>query len=301
MIVMVIWKQRFLERYKNLTDLDEFLKYSLKPLRKSIRVNILKTTVNEIKTRFKRYDLESIPWCREGFYLKGQAIGNTLEHFLGYIYLQEAASMIPPLILNPKEDDMVLDMCASPGSKTTQLAAMMKNKGLIIANDNKIDRLKALTINLRRCGVSNTITTLMEGYWFNQKFDKILLDVPCSGTGAIRKSPRTIQIWNPGVIKKLSGLQKKLIYTAFNCLKENGILVYSTCSVEPEENEAVIDSLLNKFDDVKLEKINLNIKRSEPILNFNNKEFNSEIKKCLRIWPQDNDTEGFFVVKIKKT
>tara|TARA_Y100000031_G_scaffold147911_1_gene183505 strand:+ start:498 stop:923 length:426 start_codon:yes stop_codon:yes gene_type:complete len=135
------WKQKFLDRYEKLTDLDEFVDISSKPLRKSLRVNTLKTNVKEIKSRFKDHNLEKIPWCKEGFWLKGQVIGNTLEHFLGYIYLQEAASMIPPIVLDPK-DEIVLDMCASPGSKTTQLSSLMKNKGLIVANDININRLK---------------------------------------------------------------------------------------------------------------------------------------------------------------
>ena len=133
------------------------------------------------------------------------------------------------------------------------------------------------------------------------ELDRILVDAPCSGTGTIRKSLKTLRIWNPNMVKRLSITQKQLIETAFNTLKQNGILVYSTCSLEPEENEAVIDFLLNKYKNAKLEEIKLsNIKRSTPILEFNNNKYNNEIKKCLRIWPQDNDTEGFFVAKIKK-
>ncbi|MBM3200706.1 tRNA methyltransferase, partial [Candidatus Woesearchaeota archaeon] len=140
------WKQQFVERYKLLTDVDKFMECSEKPLRKSVRVNTLKTSVKEMK---QRMSLQQTPWCGEGFWLEGEAIGNLPEHFLGYIYLQEAASMIPPEVLQPKEDDLVIDLCASPGSKTTQAAAMMKNKGLIIANDNQISRLKPLQINLQ--------------------------------------------------------------------------------------------------------------------------------------------------------
>ncbi len=294
------WKEKFLSRYRELTNLDEFLAYSSRPLRKSIRVNTLKTGVKEIKSRLKDYNPKQIPWCKEGFWLKGKAIGNTLEHFLGYIYLQEAASMIPPLVLEPK-NEIILDMCAAPGSKTTQIAALMKNKGIIVANDPSIERLKPLYINLQRCGVLNTIITKMEGRFFKDKFDKILLDAPCSGIGTIRKSPQTPLMWNPNAIKRLAGIQRQLISTAFNILKEEGTLVYSTCTLEPEENEAVIDFLLNKYDNAKLEKINMNIKRSPAILEFEDKSYNNEIKKCLRIWPQDNDTEGFFVAKVIKT
>lgn len=295
------WKEKFLERYKELTDMEKFLEYSLKPLRKSVRVNTLKTDVKEIK---KRLCLKQVPWCEEGFWLEGEAIGNLPEHFLGYIYLQEAASMIPPEALQPEEQDMILDLCASPGSKTTQTAAKMRNQGLIIANDNQISRLKPLQINLQRCGVTNTVITLMEGRWFKnypKKFDKVMVDAPCSGIGTIRKSMQTIQWWNPNFVKQMAGLQKQLLETGFNLLKEDGTLVYSTCTLEPEEDEGVIDYLLSTYENAKLEKINLDIKKSEPVLEFERQTYSPEIKKCLRIWPQDNDTEGFFVAKIRKS
>jgi len=299
------FKEKFIERYIKLTDFKKFEEYSLKFLRRSIRVNTLKISIKELKNKLKDWELTQIPWCREGFWIKHKTlerrdIGNLPEHYLGYFYIQEAASMIPPVVLNPKSNDLVLDMCASPGSKTTQLASMMENKGIIIANDISHDRLASLGINLQRCGVSNAIITLSKAQYFNLKFDKILLDAPCSGTGAIRKSLKTLLTWNPNSIKRLSNLQKKLIITAFNCLKDKGILVYSTCSVEPEENEEVIDFLLKKFKNAKLEEIKLKIKRSPAILEFENKKYSKEIKKCLRIWPQDNDTEGFFIAKIKK-
>jgi len=225
-----------------------------------------------------------------------------IEHPLGYFYAQEAASMIPPLVLEPKENDIVLDMAASPGSKTTQIAAMMNNEGILVANDINAARMKPLCLNVQRCGITNCIVTMMHGQRFrNFEFDKILLDAPCSGTGTIRKSLKTLRIWNPLMIQRLAHTQKNLIDIAFKNLKPAGTLVYSTCSTEPEENEAVIDFLINKYDDAQVEEIKLeNIKRSEPIMEFDNNKYNEEVKKCLRIWPQDNDTEGFFVTKIKK-
>ncbi|RME55580.1 RsmB/NOP family class I SAM-dependent RNA methyltransferase [Candidatus Woesearchaeota archaeon] len=294
----VKWKPKFIERYSKLTDIDRFLEYSLKPLPKTIRVNTLKTTIKEVQSRMP---LTAIPWCKEGFITQGYTIGNTKEHFLGYIYLQGAASMIPPVVLNPKPKDMVLDMCASPGSKTSQMAAMMKNRGIIVANDLTIDRMQPLTFNLQRLGVRNTVITRMDGRWFKDKqFDKILLDAPCSGIGTIRKSLKTIKMWNPGYAKMMSGLQKRLFDSALNVLKDSGTLVYSTCTLEPEENEGVVDAMLSKHENLKLKKISLDIKRSDPVLEWEGKEYDSEIKKCLRIWPQDNDTEGFFVAKFEK-
>lgn len=299
-------KQEFEKRYRTILgkNYDKFMKYSLSFLRRSIRVNTLKISVNEIKKRLeKSWKLTPIPWCKEGFWIKSKRrdVGNLKEHALGYIYVQEAASMIPPIVLEPKPGEFILDMCAAPGSKTTQIAQYMKNKGTLISNDYKGLRLKPLGINIQRCGITNSIITLMHGQRFKgYSFDRILVDAPCSGTGTIRKSLKTLRIWNPVMIKRLAGTQKQLIENAFNNLKKNGTLVYSTCTLEPEENEGVVSYLLGKYDNAKIEDIKLDIKRSKPITEFNSKKYNPEVKKCLKVWPQDNDTEGFFVAKIKK-
>lgn len=296
------WKQKFIERYSKLTDIEPFLATSLKPMRKSVRVNTLKISVEELKKKFK-LPLMQIPWCKEGFWTEGYAVGNSIEHFLGYIYIQGAASMIPPVVLGARKDEVVLDICASPGSKTSQIAAMMENKGLVIANDIDSSRLKPLSCNLERCGVSNTVLTMMEGRWFKNSgimFDRILVDAPCSGIGTIRKSFKTIEMWNPDYSRRMAGIQRQLLSTAFGILKEDGTIVYSTCTLEPEENEGVIDWLLQNCPDAKLEKIELDIKHGKAVEEFEGKTYSPEVKKCLRIWPQDNDTEGFFVTKIRK-
>jgi len=303
------FKPKFIERYSKLTDWEEFSQCSLSFLRRSIRVNTLKMPIKELKERLeKNWSLEQIPWCKEGFWIEHakkerRDIGNLIEHSLGYFYIQEAASMIPPIVLSPKKDEIVLDIAASPGSKATQIAQYMQNKGILIANDYTIERMKPLSINLQRCGIANAIITLMEGQWFrnsNIEFDKALVDAPCSGTGTIRKSLKTIGIWNPDMVRRLSITQKQLIETGFNILKQNGTLVYSTCSLEPEENEEVVNFLISKYENAKLEEIKLKLKRGPAILEFEGKKYNEEIKKCLRIWPQDNDTEGFFVAKLRK-
>ena len=300
------FKPKFIERYSQLTDWGVFRKYCLSFLRKSIRVNTLKKSVIEVKKRLsKDWILEPIPWCKEGFYIehkKGRLdIGNTIEHMLGYYYVQEAASMIPPVVLNPKPGEIVLDICAAPGSKSSQMAQYMKNKGVLVANDVIGQRLAALGINLQRCGVSNSVITQMKGEKMKGfAFDKVLLDAPCSGTGTIRKSIKTIGWWNPGTVKHIAGMQKKLILNAFDLLKKDGTMVYSTCSLEPEENEGVVNYLLSKREDAKLADIKLDINRGKPITEFGKENYDSSIKKCLRLWPQDNDTEGFFVAKIIK-
>jgi len=304
MIQFPEFKEKFIERYSKLTNFQEFKEASLKQHPKSIRTNTLKITPTKLKQRLKEFKLKQIPWCKEGFWVEGERtdLGNLPEHGLGYFYIQEASSMLPSIALDPKKGDFVLDIAAAPGSKTTHLAALMKNTGLIIANDPDYKRIKALNMNIQRSGITNTIITKMPGRFFkNLNFDKILLDAPCSGTGTIRKSPRTILEWNPNNIKRIAGIQRQLIKTSFENLKKGGTLVYSTCTLEPLENEGIVSHLLENYPNAKLEKINIKIKSSPAILEFEDQKFDPEVKKCLRIWPQDNNTDGFFVAKILKS
>ena len=302
-------KDKFVEHYKQLLGnrYDEFMEYSLSYIRKCIRVNTLKIPIPNLKKRLSRnWKLIPVPWCKEGFWIeykdkKRFDIGNTPEHNLGYIYVQDAASMIPPVVLDPKPDEMVLDMCAAPGSKSTQIAGMMKNKGLLISNELLGDRIKALGLNKERCGVHNAILTQMSGNWFKKtEFDKVLVDAPCSATGTIRRSLKTLKMWSPNSVKQMAGLQSRLLESGFKVLKPGGTLVYSTCTLEPLEDEGMVSSLLKNFDNAKLMPIKLKIKQSDPITKWENIDIHPSVKHCLRIYPQDNDTEGFFVAKIKK-
>jgi 16S rRNA C967 or C1407 C5-methylase (RsmB/RsmF family) len=187
----------------------------------------------------------------------------------------------------------------------------VQNTGLLIANDVSGSRLKALGMNLQRCGVSNAVMTMMQEHHWRRivrdkpefKFDRILVDAPCSGTGTIRKSLKTILMWNPGGITKLSKIQKSLITLAFDLLKEGGTMVYSTCTIEPEENEAVVSHLLATYPNAELCDIDataLGIIRTPAITRFKNLIIDPRVEKCLRIHPSDNNTEGFFVAKIRK-
>ncbi len=305
---------KFIEKYKIILGdrYNEFLKISLTPLRKAIRVNTLKITTSEFKNRFsKEWDLKPVPWCKEGFWMshkKGERadLGNLIEHALGFFYVQDPASMIPPVVLEPKPGDFVLDMCAAPGSKSTQIGQYLKGKGVLLANDNSPDRLKSLEINIRRMGITNALITFTQGAHLDKllkkdiQFDKILLDAPCSGSGTIRKSYKTLLKYSPGFIKRTSRLQKQLIETAFKLLKPGGTLVYSTCTLEPSEDEEVINHILERESEAEIQDISIPITKSQPFLEWEGKTFHSDISKCLRIYPQDNDTEGFFVAKISK-
>ncbi len=303
-------KEAFKQRYKEILgdEYDNFINYTSKYIRKSIRLNSLKKNTSDIKKRLQKdWDLEQVSWCKDGYWLKYKDkerydVGNTPEHQLGYIYVQDAASMIPPVVLNPQEEDMVLDVCAAPGSKTTQLAQYMNNTGILMANDAQGKRLSALGINLQRCGVTNTIITKMDGERIRGEeiFDKILLDAPCSGTGTIRRSYKIAEMWSPNLVDRMSKIQYKLLKNAFKLLKKGGVLVYSTCTLEPQENEGTVTKLLHENKNAQMQDIKLDIKRSKPITSFNGQEYAKDVNKCLRIYPQDNDTEGFFVAKIKK-
>ena len=298
------FKDAFVQRYSALTDYEAFKRYSLSFLRRSIRVNTLKICVDELKARLeKNWQLTPVPWCAEGFWIKGERRdeGNLLEHALGYIYIQEAASMIPPVVLDPKPGERILDLCASPGSKASQIAMYMHNEGVLVANDYKGARLSPLGMNLQRMGVTNAALTLYFGEQFpSVEFDRILVDAPCSGTGTIRKSLKTVNIWNPYMITKLAAAQRRLLLKAFTLLKPGGTLVYSTCSLEPEENEGVVSALLDHEPTAALVPIHLPLGRSNAVTSFEKARYRPEVAHCLRLWPQDNDTEGFFVAKISK-
>ena len=231
-------------------------------------------------------------------------LGNSIEHLLGYYYAQEISSMLSVLALEPKPGEFVLDLMASPGSKTSQIAAKMENQGTLIANDLKLDRVKILAATLERTGVSNAVITQKDAVAFTSKladskfrFDRILLDAPCSGEGTLRSSPKTFLMWNEKIVYKLSRLQKKFMAMALKCLKVGGTLVYSTCTHAPEENEEVIDFALKNFP-VKIESINLPLKCRPGIIKWEDKTYSEEVKKACRIFPQDNDSEGFFVCKM---
>jgi len=310
-------KPLFIERMKKLLpDKNDFLNY-LSILEKepsnSIRCNLLKISINELKKRLQKKGWElSQPWKKYCWAIIVESklgpgeLGRSLEHLLGYYYVQELASMLPVIALEPKPHQLVLDLCAAPGSKTTQIASEMKNTGTIIANEVSLKRLKILASNCERCGVTNAILTRKDGSALckkfekeGMKFDRILIDAPCSGEGTLRSSPRTRLLWNINTIKRLSNLQKSLLASAIPLLKKRGILVYSTCTHAPEENEKVVDWALKKFPQLELEKISLPLNARPGITKWEKENFSPTIQKCARIYPHDNNTEGFFIAKFK--
>lgn len=314
---MITEKPLFIERLKKLMpdaeDFEAFHKIIHEKPVNAIRCNTLKMSPEELKRR-----LEDKGWkVKQPFQgfpevmivaseLEPGALGSSREHILGYYYIQEISSMLPVLALEPKPGELVLDLCASPGSKTTQMSARMENKGTIIANDVELSRITILATNLERCGCMNTVVIRHDGVILCEKlkklgykFDKILLDVPCSGEGTTRGSPKTFIIWNPKMIEKMSRIQRKLISSAIPLLKEGGEAVYSTCTYTPEENERNVDFLVKNFG-LKTEKIQLPLKTRPGITEWKDEKYSEEAKNACRIYPQDNDTEGFFLCKLRK-
>jgi len=263
-----------------------------------VRTNTLKISPEDLERRLEAVgDVERMPQ-HGSFWVRSETnLSKTVEHVLGYFFLQNASSMLPPMFLDLRPEDTMLDMCASPGAKTTQMAAMMKNEGVIIANDVTHKRLKALRGNLQRCGVSNAIVTKMYGedFWKGGlKFKKILLDAPCTGTGTM--NPRILQQTSHNTVKMFSRLQKRLLESAVKCLDDGGTLVYSTCSLEPEENEENVDFAVTQLG-LKVEKIDS--LSANAVTEWDKKKFSPEVEKAVRVKP-DERHEGFFICKMVK-
>jgi len=310
-------KPLFIERMKTLLgkDLKSYIEILKREPVRSIRANKLKISPEELKERLEKKGWKiSQPFKEHEEImivlsdLQPGELGRTLEHLLGYYYIQEIASMLPIIVLQPEPNQLVLDLCSSPGSKTTQISTEMKNTGTIIANEISLKRIKILASNMERCGVMNAIITKKEGATLCKKlknegfsFDKILVDAPCSGEGTLRSSPKTYKMWNINSVRKLSRIQKNLVGTALELLKPGGELVYSTCTHAPEENEEVVDFVLKEFKGkIKIEQISLPVQSRPGIKKWQDKEYLEDVKFSCRIYPQDNDTEGFFITKFRR-
>jgi len=300
--------ERFKERYLPIADdPDAFLACLGELTPKSFRVNTLKATVTEVMGRFRGYGIgiRQTDWLPEAFVSDVPELGGTLEHFIGAIYIQELASMLPPVLVKNELESarIVLDACAAPGSKTTQMAAMMRNKGILVANDIDYSRIRALKFNLEKTGTANTVITNQNLLHFSKQlqFDVVLLDVPCSGEGTIRKTDSVLQGWSERVICCHSKLQKQLIVKAFDLLAPGGVMVYSTCTFAPEENEAVVDTLLSERGEAKLETVSVpGFRLSSAVLEWEGTKFSGEVSKVARVWPHHNNTDGFFLAKVRK-
>ncbi|WP_428943238.1 16S rRNA (cytosine(1407)-C(5))-methyltransferase RsmF [Pantoea sp. FN060301] len=299
----------FLDQMRELlpdaADFNRFIAISQQPLRRSIRVNTLKISVVDFLTLVEpyRWALTPIPWCSEGFWISRTdaddlPLGSTAEHLAGLYYIQEASSMLPVAALFSASTlpERVMDMAAAPGSKTTQIAAKMQNKGAILANEYSASRVKVLHANLSRCGVSNTALTHFDGRVFGpalpESFDAVLLDAPCSGEGVIRKDPDALRNWSEASTEDIAATQRELIDSAFHALRPGGTLIYSTCTLNLRENQQVVAWLQARYAEAVV---------IEPLNDlFSGADRAVTPEGFLHVFPQLFDSEGFFVARLRK-
>ncbi len=282
-------------------DFEGFKAIQCLPLFNSARINTLKTTRDDI---LERLEAEAVAYQTFGWYPLGLRLdvdspGKLRENLLGHIHIQEEVSMVPPLVLDPQPGEQVLDLCASPGSKTTQISQMMKNRGLIVANEPSLARIAPLRSNCERLGVLNVAITRYDGRRFPRgAFDRVLVDAPCSSEGRERRGPGTLAKSSRKRSIGLQTLQIGLLKNAVRLAKPGGTVIYSTCTYAPEENEMVVETVL---DEARLEQISIpGLKECPGITAWNDESLNDNLKKCVRYYPHLNDTGGFFVAKLIK-
>ncbi|MBK7104551.1 MAG: NOL1/NOP2/sun family putative RNA methylase [Ignavibacteriae bacterium] len=250
-------------------------------------------------------ELEQIPEIPNSYFVKkgDDIIGKTIEYTLGKYYIQSLSSMIPPLILNPNKTDVVLDLCAAPGSKSTQLAEIMNYKGTLFSNEPNLNRIKALVHNLDKMNIVNMSVIKDKGEllskYFNNYFDKILVDAPCSALGVVQKKQEVSNWWSEKSANTISDLQLRLLISAIKMAKVGGEIVYSTCTLTVEENEFIIDKVLKKYP-VELIEFDLNLKHINGFTEIRNYKFDESLSLTKRIIPWEIKSEGFFLAKLRK-
>jgi NOL1/NOP2/sun family putative RNA methylase len=288
-------KEFFVRRYEQMGWKHRKIK-----LRQSIRINTASAKQADIAKRLESrgVELEKIPFLESGYWVRSSefSVGATSDYLLGLYSIQEAAAQIPVAMFSELKDKTVLDACAAPGGKTVQLADSMHNTGAIIALDIKKQRLVALSNQLERCRVKNTLVYHMDARHaprLNVKFDCILLDMPCSGNYATDEqwfNRRTIRD-----VERNAEQQRQILAESVGILKDNGEIVYATCSLEPEENEFNIDWATENLN-LTVEEVSCYGEKSRT--KILGKHMTSMVEHCRRIWP--NQTQGFFVCKLKK-
>ncbi len=265
----------------------------------TFRVNTSKTDVNTIKEKLKSLDikLKELSWNDKAFIIEDTDINKIKELDMyknGEIYLQSLSSMIPPIVVNPKEGENILDMAAAPGGKTTQMANLSNNKAMITACEKNKIRAERLKYNLEKQGASRVTVMMKDARRLDDffSFDKILLDAPCSGSGTLSLNDENLHItFTKELIQRSIKTQKELLKKTVKILKVNGELIYSTCSILKDENERVVEEIL-KTPNIEVVPIDKELFKDVPLLPV-------DIEGCLCVCPT-NLYEGFFVVKLRK-
>ncbi|XP_033153684.1 25S rRNA (cytosine-C(5))-methyltransferase nop2 [Drosophila mauritiana] len=293
-----------------LTELMEYLEASeiARPL--TIRTNTLKTRRRDLAGALINRGVNLDPlgkWTKVGLVVFNSQVplGATPEYLAGHYMIQGASSLLPVMALAPQENERILDMCSAPGGKGSHIASIMKNTGVLFANDSNRDRIKAIVANFHRLGIVNAVVSCEDGTKFRNimtGFDRVLLDAPCTGTGVVSKDPSVKTTKSEVDVQRCYNLQRKLLLTAIDCTdaksSTGGYIVYSTCSVLPEENEWVIDYALKKRN-VKLVPTGLDF-GVEGFTKFRQHRFHPSLNLTKRYYPHTHNMDGFYVAKLKK-
>jgi|SRR5581483_1790180 len=279
----------------------------------TFRVNTLKRTASSLKETLEPqgFKIENVTWYKDAFILrkgKQKDLEKTGLYSKGEIYVQGLSSMIPPLALDPQPGETLLDLTAAPGSKTTQLSALMKNQGRLLANDNNPIRLEKLKANAQNQGASIVETLPADDgglVWKDnfEKFDRVLLDAPCSSEGRFQlDTPSTFGYWKEDTNRKMAKDQRRLFKSAFLSLKPGGTMVYSTCTFSPEENEMVLQWAAETYGDaLRIEDAAIPLPlHSRGLAAWGDLKFHPSVVKSIRVLPTP-DIEGFFLARLKKT
>lgn len=301
----------YFSRYASIIpDYDAFLEYLKVPHQQYFRINNLKVPEGEeprllqvLKIRGVQFqEIKEIPGFFRVVNNEEVSLGNLKEYALGLIHSMTLSSALPVIALEPEPGELILDLCSAPGGKTALMAMVTLDRAIIIANDKRFDRLTALSANLKRLGVSCVVVTRYKGEEFplSLQFDKVLVDAPCSGEGRYKVGLEGEILYQKGSGRSnLPSIQKGLLQRAYDLLKPGGILVYSTCTINPEENEAVVDFLLRKRTAQVLD-WPPPLPWEDGLSEWQGRPFHPDLTKTKRFYAHKTRAVGFFVAKLKK-
>ncbi|MDE6435071.1 MAG: RsmB/NOP family class I SAM-dependent RNA methyltransferase [Lachnospiraceae bacterium] len=284
-------------------DYDKYLESFKQDAYQGLRVNTAKLSADTFQ-KLSPYELMPVSWCQNGFYYdKNEKPAKHPYYFAGLYYIQEPSAMTTASLLPIEEGDLVLDLCAAPGGKSTELAAKLHGTGLLVSNDISNSRAKALLKNIEIFGVSNALVTSEPpnklAKRFPAFFDKILIDAPCSGEGMFRKQNNMIRAWESNGVDLFTNLQRSILKEAVEMLKPGGTIIYSTCTFSKEENEQSVEYLLSLDNSLELVELPLfdGFDHGHPEWGLTG---NKELVKCRRLWPHRIEGEGHFVAMVQK-